>query len=273
MTVRDIAKLHTGDRPIALIQSAWGGTRVEAWMAADDAPAAGAPQGTAGGGPNEQSVLYNAMVAPWDPFSIRAMLWYLRRTPTSSRTTIRASPTTRQEAMIAGWRERKGVGDFAVATVQLPPSVNSSMAASNPITGRPEIRIAEMEAAAHAGSAADTPLPSPYLGGSSAWGVDHPPNKNDRRLRDVTYAIQTWAYSGPVLETAEVNAGTIVLKFAPWSAGGGLALRDVKAANIDGSRNDCVQCCAKALALRAQRRRRQDVAPRVARGDRRGAVP
>ena len=33
---------------------------------------------------------------------------------------------------------------------------------------------------------------------------------------------------------------------AGWSAGGGLALRDVKAVNIDGSRNDCVQCCAKA---------------------------
>ena len=49
-----------------------------------------------------------------------------------------------------------------------------------------------------------------------------------------------------MLETAEVSAGTIVLKFAPWSAGGGFALRDVKAANIDGSRNDCVQCCAKA---------------------------
>ena len=260
MTVRDIAKLHTGDRPIALIQSAWGGTRVEAWMAAADIAAAGAPvTGNVphGSGPNEQSVLYNAMVAPWDPFSIRAMLWYQGEANANELTNHNQSISyyaNAYQAMIAGWRERKGVGDFAVLTVQLPPSVNSSMAASNPITGRPEIRIAEMEAAAHAGGATDNSGTAVTLdlGGSSAWGVDHPPNKNEiaRRLAlqalYVTYALQTWTYSGPVLETAEVSTGTIVLKFAGWSAGGGLALRDVKAANIDGSRNDCVQCCAKA---------------------------
>ena len=27
MTVRDVARLHTGTRPVALVQSAWGGTR------------------------------------------------------------------------------------------------------------------------------------------------------------------------------------------------------------------------------------------------------
>ena len=32
MTVRDVARLHIGQRPVALIQSAWGGTRIEAWM-------------------------------------------------------------------------------------------------------------------------------------------------------------------------------------------------------------------------------------------------
>ena len=34
------------------------------------------------------------------------------------------------EAMIADWRERKGMGDFAVLTMQLPPSVKSGSGAS-----------------------------------------------------------------------------------------------------------------------------------------------
>ena len=79
LTVRDIARMHTGNRPVALIQSAWGGTRVEAWMSteaiAKAAPSAGAtpPVKT---GPNAASVLYNAMVSPWNKFAVRAAFWY-----------------------------------------------------------------------------------------------------------------------------------------------------------------------------------------------------
>lgn len=79
LTVRDIARMHTSNRPMALIQSAWGGTRVEAWMSteaiAKAVPSAGAAP-PIGSGPNNVSVLYNAMVAPWNKFSVRAALWY-----------------------------------------------------------------------------------------------------------------------------------------------------------------------------------------------------
>ena len=69
MTVRDIARMHTGTRPMALIQSAWGGTRVEAWMSTG-AIAAASKRVVPGqtvippvkSGPNKQSVLFNAMV-------------------------------------------------------------------------------------------------------------------------------------------------------------------------------------------------------------------
>ena len=86
LTIRDIARMHTGKRPMALIQSAWGGTRVEAWMSSKAIAAAstsvrGANAGHAAlpparTGPNAESVLYNAMVAPWDRFAVRAALWY-----------------------------------------------------------------------------------------------------------------------------------------------------------------------------------------------------
>ena len=72
MTVRDIARMHVGSaRPMGLIQSAWGGNRVEAWMAANAIKAAAhsitpgyAAYPPTRTGPNANSVLFNAMVAP-----------------------------------------------------------------------------------------------------------------------------------------------------------------------------------------------------------------
>lgn len=83
LTIRDIARMHytqQGSRPVALIQSAWGGTRVEAWMSkeaiAKAIPSAGASPPPNPNGANNVSVLYNAMVAPWNKFAVRAALWY-----------------------------------------------------------------------------------------------------------------------------------------------------------------------------------------------------
>ena len=63
---------------MALIQSAWGGTRIEAWMSSESIQSTGkfahvVPKRS---GPNSASVLYNAMVAPWNKFAVRAALWY-----------------------------------------------------------------------------------------------------------------------------------------------------------------------------------------------------
>ena len=78
MTARDIARMHTGDRPVALIYAAWGGTRVEAWMSTRAIEEAAVLAGAMPPPKSEQnnvSVLYNAMVAPWNKFSVRAALW------------------------------------------------------------------------------------------------------------------------------------------------------------------------------------------------------
>merc|ERR1719331_112167 len=75
---------------------------------------------------NARSVLYNAMVAPWDRFAVRAALWYQgeanadQRIPGVDQTLYYS---TMLQSMIADWRLKKGMGDFAFISMQLPPSV------------------------------------------------------------------------------------------------------------------------------------------------------
>jgi len=292
MTVRDAARVHTAlrtDRAMALVQSAWGGTRVEAWMSTE--AIATASRGVlsdptqppvlppARNEQNNVSVLYNAMVVPFDKMAVRAALWYQGEANADQNVSAadwaRGATQTSYyasylQSMAADWRERKGMGDFAFLVVSLPPSVASGTdPAKQATTGRMEVRLAEMELQPHAGGLTDISgvAVTLDLGGSSAWGFDHPVNKNEisRRLAlqlvHAAYAQQGVVgldpqykslWTGPVLDSAAVataseavGADGVVLSFVDWSASG-LALKDVKAVNGDGSRNDCTLCCAKA---------------------------
>ena len=95
------------------------------------------------------------------------------------------------QSMIASWRDLKGMGDFAFMTMQLPPSVATGTPLSKQLTtGRTEIRLAEQLVAAHVGGRTDISGTATTidLGGASAWGYDHPPNKNEMSRR---LALQT----------------------------------------------------------------------------------
>ena len=41
MTVREIARMHSGQRPMGLVQAAWGGSRIESWMSSSALASAG----------------------------------------------------------------------------------------------------------------------------------------------------------------------------------------------------------------------------------------
>jgi sialate O-acetylesterase len=112
--------------PVGLIHSSWGGTPAEAWtsreaLAAEeickpilarweDAVAASKP-------PNQHSasVLYNAMIAPLTPLSIRGVIWYQGESNAGRAFQYR----TLFPAMIRDWRERFDQGDFPFLFVQL----------------------------------------------------------------------------------------------------------------------------------------------------------
>ncbi len=159
---RDLAALL--DMPVGIVNSSWGGTRVEAWMSPETftthpdtrvtlerwqndtlatypdrkakydadtsawrdrkaaAEAAGqrfterAPSQPWGPGHNATpSGLYNAMIHPLLPYAIRGAIWYQGESNAGRANEYRAHFS----AMIDGWREAFGQGDFPFYWAQL----------------------------------------------------------------------------------------------------------------------------------------------------------
>ena len=112
---------------------------------------------------------------------VRAALWYQGEANADQK--IAGNDQTQYyaamfQAMITDWRDRKGMGDFAFMTVQLPPSLPSTAnpaAASAQGTGRMQIRLAEAETSPHPNGLTDISGVAVALdcGGKSAWGWDH----------------------------------------------------------------------------------------------------
>ena len=73
------------------------------------------PQRIDGGNPNVTTVLYNGMIAPLVPFSLKGAIWYQGESNAGRAWQYRSL----LPAMITDWRSRFGVGDFPFYIVQL----------------------------------------------------------------------------------------------------------------------------------------------------------
>ncbi len=118
-------KLHQDlNVPVGIINTSWGGTLCEAWtskptLESDPDFKAILDRGVEfkDGNPNQPAVLFNQMINPLVPFSIRGAIWYQGESNVGrAEQYVELFP-----AMIRDWRKHWGQGDFPFIFVQLAP--------------------------------------------------------------------------------------------------------------------------------------------------------
>jgi sialate O-acetylesterase len=155
------------------------------------------------------SVLYNGMIAPLQPYTIRGVVWYQGESDSGHGKTYE----TQLPAMIADWRKAWGEGDFPFLIVQIAPCSGWD----------PAIREAEL--LTWKKTPATALVVTTDIGSIDA----HPPHKQlvGERLNLAARAIvygEKVEYSGQVYESADYNGNQAVLHFS--HIGGGLVAKD-----------------------------------------------
>jgi sialate O-acetylesterase len=185
--------------PIGLMTSAVGGSNIESWL--NKAPF---PEGDH----------YKNLITPLVGYGIRGAIWY--QGEANQKEGHDYQP--KLQALIEGWREAWGQGDFPFHYVQLPglgisPTDNPAMG-----DGRAEIRQAYVDTLA---------VPNTGLAVTLDIGTkgEHPPNKydtGDRLARSVlkkVYGMETIT-ACPLYQSHKIEGNTIRVSFTDDAKGG-----------------------------------------------------
>lgn len=202
------------DVPVGMIHTSWGGSKVEAWISKDIMSLYEAV--------NLENVditkktnhvptaLYNAMIHPLIPYTIKGALWYQgesnRNNPEAYKVLF--------PAMVKDWRNRWGIGDFPFYYVQIAPFMYGNNEAFKVADNSAFIREVQLQCESiipNSGIAITMDIGEPFC--------IHPAKKKevaDRLLFNAlnkTYGYKTIDFSGPVYESMSEKEGGLVLKF------------------------------------------------------------
>ncbi|NQU24840.1 MAG: sialate O-acetylesterase [Candidatus Nealsonbacteria bacterium] len=206
--------------PVGLVNSSWGGTRIEPWVhrcgfAAVPELRELADKTFEAKNHQEPTVLQKGMIAPLVPMAIRGALWYQGESNGSEG----VSYYHKKQALIGGWRRIFQQGDFPFYFVQL---ANFQQPNTDPKGGDGWARL--REAQLHT-------LQIPNTGMAVITDIGdardiHPKNKQDVGLRLALWALakdydkKDLVYSGPLYKSMKVEGDKI--RIALDCVGGGL---------------------------------------------------
>ncbi|MGV8095803.1 MAG: sialate O-acetylesterase [Mangrovibacterium sp.] len=195
--------------PVGLINSSWGGTRIEPWISESGIKKfdfVQLPDKSQTGKLSQQTptVLYNAMINPLVGYALRGGIWYQGE---SNRNEYKLYEKL-MPGLIQNWREEWGIGEFPFYYMQIAPyvyggGINSAF-----------LREAQFKAS--------TAIPN--IGMACLMDVGeatciHPANKQvgGERLAYLalanTYGKKGFEYSGPVLKDMTIDGNMVKLTF------------------------------------------------------------
>jgi len=203
------------DVPVGMIHTSWGGSKVEAWISNDmlsgfqevNLEGVNLSKGTQ----NIPTVLYNAMIHPLIPYTIKGALWYQgesnRNNPEGYKSLF--------PAMVKDWRTRWGIGDFPFYFVQIAPftyrdNEHDYQHPKNTAFMR-EAQLECLELIPNSGIAITLDIGSKQ--------TIHPPKKKevaDRLLFNAlnkTYGFKTVDFLAPHYESYVIDNSSIVVSF------------------------------------------------------------
>jgi len=183
--------------PIGLIESDWGGTRIEAWSSPDAlAKCRNSGKKRAAPGPNDESALWNSMINPYLATTIKGAIWYQGESNAGNPSLYACSFPT----MIADWRTKfnaESMGQtsssFPFGFVQLAPFRPNT----DTIQGFPPLRWAQT---VNTGFVPNQQMPNTFMAVAidlpdfnSPSGSIHPRYKQDIAVR-LSLSAQAVAY-------------------------------------------------------------------------------